>query len=316
MDDFATDRERIIALFASPDAVYNVHDAARLLRIDSAQLQAAIDESRIALEKDERGTPLIPWDDVARLALKEWTPRMVQAALESDLADAIPYRNQHRTMQVSLPRYQIRLLDYLARAASTEHHVPRNASDILERILHEHANSLDVAALDVEMPGFAEAIRYPFFITQGSSIRRRCRYCDTPTFGAAREVCRPCEKRHEPKQYKGEYGLPELDEQHDPHTRTHSSVKAVPVVTMEHGRRYADRWREEPVEAFMATEIMPWPDDQQAQLHVHDIEDEIEERMWPDVREAMAAAFVKAASDVLAREQPDSAERNEGVRDE
>src|SRR5256885_14695980 len=127
MDDFATDRERIIALFASPDAVYNVRDAARLLMIDSAQLEAAIDERRIALEKDERGTPLIPWDDVARLALKEWTPRMVQAALERDLADAIPYRNQHRTMQVSLPRYQIRLLDYLARAASTEHRVPRNA---------------------------------------------------------------------------------------------------------------------------------------------------------------------------------------------
>ena len=89
---------------------------------------------------------------------------------------------------------------------------------------------------------------------------------------------------------------------------------ALPVVTMEHGRRYADRWREEPAEAFVATELMPWPDEREAQLRFHDIEDEIEERIWPEVREAMAAAFVKAATDVLAREH--SVESDEGVRDE
>jgi len=314
MDALATDRERIVRLFQSPDAVYNHRDAAMLLGIDAAELETAITEGLIGLEADERGTRLISWDDVATLALEEWTPRMIQAALDRDAADVIPYRNQHRIIQASLPRYQIRLLDHLARAASAEHRIPRNASDILERILHEYANGLDIPALEVDLPGLAEALRYPFFITQGSSIRRRCRYCDTPTFGAAREVCRPCEKRHEPEEYKGEYGLPALDESYEPAPQTDMPVDAVPIVTMEHGRKYADRWREEPQEAFVVTKLMPWPDEQEAQLHFHDIEDEIEERMWPEVREAMAAAFVKAATDVLAREH--SVESDEDVRDE
>lgn len=212
MDDRATDRERIIELFVCPDAVYARRDAARLLGVDAAVLDAAIAEGTITLKEDERGRPLVAWDDVASLALDEWTPRMIQAALGDEFADVIPDRNQHRIVQVSLPRYQIRLLDYLARAASAGHRVPRNVSDVLESLVREHARNLAVAALDVDMPGFAEALRYPRFMARSSSIRRRCRYCDTPTAEAAREVCRPCEARHEPKEYKGEYGLPELGE--------------------------------------------------------------------------------------------------------
>ena len=105
MDALATDRERIVRLFQSPDAVYNHQDAAMLLGINAAELETAIAEGLIALEEDERGTRLISWDDVATLALEEWTPRMIQAALDRDAADVIPYRNQHRIIQASLPRY-------------------------------------------------------------------------------------------------------------------------------------------------------------------------------------------------------------------
>src|ERR1043166_2227571 len=124
MDVLATDRERIVRLFHRPDAVYNHRDSAMLLGIDAAELETAITEGLIGLEADERGTRLISWDDVATLALEEWAPRMIQAALDRDAADVIPYRNQHRIIQASLPRYQIRLLDHLARAASAEHRIP------------------------------------------------------------------------------------------------------------------------------------------------------------------------------------------------
>ncbi len=80
----------------------------------------------------------------------------------------------------------------------------------------------------------------------------------------------------------------------------------VPVVTAEHGRRFAETYVREPVDAWGASGIFIWPDDKASQLRVHELEDDIEERMQPEVQEAIAAAFVKAANEVLDAEREEA----------
>src|SRR5262249_47728780 len=152
----------------------------------------------------------IPWEDVAMLGMEEWTPRMIEAALHREDGDAIPLLNQHRLIRVSLPIYLIRLLDHLAREESASHHLPRNASDILEQIVSDDVH--DTAALEEAIPGFQQAHRYPYFTLRRTGVLNlRCRYCGTSISEPVREVCRSCERRHEPNEHLGQYGLPELE---------------------------------------------------------------------------------------------------------
>jgi len=128
-----SDSERIVELFARRQPVYGTAEVVQLLGISEAQLLDAIATGSVGTEASETGAQVIPWEDVANLALEEWTPRMIAAALGHDAEDVLPPLNQHRLIQVSLPLYLIRLLDQLARIESATRHVPRNASDIIER---------------------------------------------------------------------------------------------------------------------------------------------------------------------------------------
>lgn len=195
----------------------------RLLGISDEQLADAITSGTVATESNDVGGRVIPWEDVAALALQEWTPRMIEAALYRGDSDAMPLLNQHRLIRISLPIYQIRLLDYLARVESVTRHVPRNASDIIERVLHDFANTQDAAAIDAEIPGFAQALGYPYFTPRRTGLLwLRCRYCGIAISEPSREVCRTCERRHEPNEHLGEYGLPELEEADDRHAAHHA----------------------------------------------------------------------------------------------
>jgi hypothetical protein len=217
-----SDRERIIELFARRQPVYGTAEVVRLLGISEGQLADAIAKGNVGTEANDVGAHVIPWEDVGTLALEEWTPRMIEAALDGD-RDEIPLLNQHRLIRVSLPIYLIRLTDHLARFESATRHVPRNASDIIERILHDFANTHDAAAIDGEIPGFAQALTYPYFTPRRTGLLwLRCRYCGVAISEPVREVCRTCERRHEPNEHLGEYGLPELEEHDEPDTPQHA----------------------------------------------------------------------------------------------
>ena len=210
--EFSSDRQRIIELFAQRQPTYTNADVARLLGISDAALTAAITSGTVATETNDVGARVIPWDDVAVLALEEWTPRMIQAAVRDEADEVIPPLNQHRLIRISVPLYQIRLLDYLARVESLRRHVPRNVSDIIERVLHDYANTHDAAAIDAAIPGFAHALTYPYFTPRRTGLLwLRCRYCGIAISQPSRAVCRPCERRHEPDEHLGEYGIPELE---------------------------------------------------------------------------------------------------------
>lgn len=223
-----SDRERIIELFARRQPTYTRAAVLRLLGITPEQLTAAITSGSVTPEENEAGDPVIPWDDVATLALEEWTPRMIAAAVHDESPDVLPLLNQHRLIRISLPIYLIRLIDHLARVDSATHHLPRNASDIIERALHDVANTHDATAVDAAIPGFAQARTYPYFTPRHTGVLwLRCRYCGISISEPVREVCRPCERRHEPNEHLGEYGIPALDEPSEP---------AVPA-GRRHGRR-------------------------------------------------------------------------------
>jgi hypothetical protein len=212
--DLHSDRERIVELFARRQPVYGTAEVVQLLGISEAQLLDAIATSIVSTQASDTGAHVIPWEDVAMLALEEWTPRMIQAALHGDADDVIPLLNQHRLIQVSLQIYLIRLLDHLARFESATRHVPRNASDIIERVLHDVANTQNTTAIGTAIPGFAQALTYPYFTPRSTGLLwLRCRYCGISISEPVREVCRTCEARHEPKEHLGEYGLPELEEE-------------------------------------------------------------------------------------------------------
>ena len=203
-----SDRERIIELFAERQPTYTQAAALRLLGITAEQLVAAIASGDVTMEVNEAGESVIPWEDIASLALEEWTPRMIEAAVHPEPEAVLPGLNRHQRIHVSLPIYLIRLLDHLARAESR--HVPRNASDVLERLVHDFANTQDTAVLDAAIPGFAQALAYPYFIERWNGLLwYRCRYCGIAITKLARIVCHACAARHEPDEARD---IPELDE--------------------------------------------------------------------------------------------------------
>lgn len=80
----------------------------------------------------------------------------------------------------------------------------------------------------------------------------------------------------------------------------------VEMVTPEHGETFAEEWRttDSITEACSSTGIVAWPeDDREAQGRFLDIEDEITERVFGELRTAAAEAFVRVAGEVLARER-------------
>src|SRR4051794_9293440 len=133
-------RDRIIELYTRPQPAYTSAEVMRLLGVSEAAFERCMTQLVFGPEANDRGATVIRWEDVAHLALEQWTPRMVQAALDHRASDVLPALNQHCLIQVSLPVYLIRYLDYRARQESTNR-VPRNASDIIEALLHNDADS-------------------------------------------------------------------------------------------------------------------------------------------------------------------------------
>jgi hypothetical protein len=211
------DRQRIIELFATARPAYRRADVMRLTRVTEAELQEA--GASLAITMRRRGDEeWIEWDDVAQLALDRWTPRMIAAALGRQEDDVVPYLNRFRLVKLQLPIYQLRVLHYLAERQSQGRAVPRNASDIIEEELAALASEVDPEEADAAIPGFRDALRFPYSIDQAADQAAvqdyDCRYCGLPVSVKGAEICDECNRRHHPEIQLGEYGLPALEE-HD-----------------------------------------------------------------------------------------------------
>jgi hypothetical protein len=209
-----SDRALIRELFIQRVPLYSFTDALRLTRTAQAEVDAAIAAGGITTESFS-GRPVIPWDDVAGLALDRWTPRMIDGALGSaDRLSVVPLLNRLQQIEVFLPVYQIRLLHYLAGIEREQCRAPLNASDVLERHLLDLASAVNADELELAIPGFRAALDYPYFIPrEDDRFTAFCWYCGRVSDVPGRQVCTDCHRRHEPRPHLGEDGIPELDQE-------------------------------------------------------------------------------------------------------
>lgn len=209
-----SDRALIRELFIQRVPLYSFADALRLTRTAQVEVDAAIADGGITTEAFS-GRLAIPWDDVAKLALDRWTPRMINGALGStDRLAVVPLLNRVQQIEVFLPVYQIRLLHYLAEMERGQFRARLNASDVLERHLLDLASAANPDELELAIPGFRTALHYPYFIPRGDDrFTAFCWYCGQVSDVPGRQVCTDCHRRHEPRPHLGEDGIPELDQE-------------------------------------------------------------------------------------------------------
>ncbi len=209
-----SDRALIRELYVKRVPLYSFADALRLTRTTQEEIDAAIGVGAVATETFG-GQLAIPWDDVAKLALDRWTPRMINGALGStDRLAVIPLLNRVQQIEVFLPVYQIRLLHYLAEMDRGPFRARLNASDVLERHLLDLAGAVNADELELAIPGFRAALHYPYFIPRDDDrFTAFCWYCGRVSDVPGRQVCTECHGRHEPRPHLGEDGIPELDQE-------------------------------------------------------------------------------------------------------
>ena len=86
-------------------------------------------------------------------------------------------------------------------------------------------------------------------------------------------------------------------------------LRIAEAVSREHGEKFADAWRDRTIdsgamsEAFLETRLVIWPDNRLAHMRFHDIEEEITERVYAELRDAIIETFVRVAGEVLTRER-------------
>jgi hypothetical protein len=209
-----SDRALLRELFIERAPLYSMTDALRLTRSTHDEIDAAIASGEIATQ-EFGGQIVIPWDDVASLALDRWTPRMINGALGStDRQSVVPLLNRVQQVEVFLPVYQIRLLHYLAETERGQFRARLNASDVLERHLLDLASAANADEMELAIPGFRAALQYPYFIPREADwFTAFCWYCGRVSDVPGRQVCTDCHRRHEPRPHLGEDGIAELDQE-------------------------------------------------------------------------------------------------------
>jgi hypothetical protein len=185
-----TDRDRIRELLCEPADWYEMADALRLTHATEAEVRLLLCTDNLTVSREQ----------VVELAVRRWTPRMIETALRATGRFAfIPFLNRMRHIEVSLPLYQIRLLHYLAERGGGTFRARLNVSDVLEHHLLDLASAVQSDVVERKIPGFCDALQYPGF-NEPDPIARplSCMYCGRLKNVRRRGVCAACRARHEP----------------------------------------------------------------------------------------------------------------------
>lgn len=146
-------RWQIRRIFLAPRERYSVKQAAAVLGISRQALHASV-RNGTHEAAEEAGTTYLPWSQVASLAMEQWPLPTIYEDLGEEVWKALPPLLQPRVVTFTLPDYQLRMLQVLAKRGGKEVHA----------FLCDHLLDLaesEASGLETEIPGFRAALLYP-----------------------------------------------------------------------------------------------------------------------------------------------------------
>jgi hypothetical protein len=145
--------EAIRHIFSERHA-YRIDEAAQLTGSDPEELRREIAGGELTAERSS-GETVLPWADVAYLALRTWPLERIFATLGGDAAACLPELLRPATLTAVVPAYQVRMLEVLAERQRLD------VSTFLQ--LHLLGLASDEAPLlDACIPGFLRAFQFPY----------------------------------------------------------------------------------------------------------------------------------------------------------
>ncbi len=145
--------ERIRAIFLHQRPHVSIAEATALLGWTRREIAEAIRAGEIEVNK----TPVGEWiwrDELWAKALELWSPEAIEEALGAEADDALPSPLRLTDLHVRIPRYQLAMLEHLARRDRT------SVSHVLTRELDGVA-SANAEELSRSVIGFDGAMHWP-----------------------------------------------------------------------------------------------------------------------------------------------------------
>jgi len=140
-------------LFLEPKPTYSIAEAAELLGMPMRDVHGWIEAGEIEPLETVEGV-VLPWSEVVVFGMELWSQEAVEAALDEDLAQAIPELLRLTALEVHIPRLEVLTLERVAIRDG------RSVDAVLAKELLDlvSANSEWLAG---EIPGFVEAMGWP-----------------------------------------------------------------------------------------------------------------------------------------------------------
>jgi len=145
--------DQIRSLFLHPRPTYPIAEAAILLGMDWRDVRAWIESGELEGVDTDEGL-VLPWAELVSFGMEFWSQEVVEEALGTEVAEAIPELLRLAELEVRIPRIEIVALERLAAADG------KTVSAVLARELRDLV-SVHSAWLAREVPGFAAAFAWP-----------------------------------------------------------------------------------------------------------------------------------------------------------
>ncbi len=145
--------ERVADIFIERRS-YTVHEAAALVGMDQTAIEGEIAAGELTAECSG-GETVLPWADVAYLALRTWPLEQIFASLGEEAPGPLPKLLRPVTLTAVVPEYQVRMLEVLAKQRQLD------VSTFLQRHLLGLASD-ESPLLDACIPGFRRAFQFPY----------------------------------------------------------------------------------------------------------------------------------------------------------
>lgn len=145
-------RYQIRRIFVTARRSYTPRDAGRALGISIGKI---LDRIRGGEYEFDEQTGLIPWWQVAQIAMELWPLTTIYAALGNEAATALPALLKPVELSVKIPAFQVRLLEFNAVRLGMD------VSEYLRSQVFDFASIPDAREIDRECPGFLVAFTFP-----------------------------------------------------------------------------------------------------------------------------------------------------------